>query len=138
MTARTHSQLQAMLATEISRFTSTVAREKRLPNNNKADIWYIYRNETYIIEVKTAIKYSLVLLLITKYYGQSDYLSLAVPESADLADYLHQEHMRPTATLRRLGLIAVGDHGVNVIRPPSIMQIGTARRGAAAGGPSSP
>lgn len=111
--------MQNILYEGIILWGSRVAKEWRLPNGNIADIYFEYGGYSVIIEVKTEFKVSLLEQARDRYYGQSDFLYVAIPEGTVPQHLIDIKPSWASAIMSQVGLIQVGRSGVNILTFPS-------------------
>jgi hypothetical protein len=113
-----HALMQLALTLNIQAWADKIQVEHRLKNNNIADIYFQWSGYELIIEVKTEYKVSLIEKAISKYWSQCDFLLFAAP-----AQQIPQVPDRQTTSwdnpsVEKVGLIAIRNSGLKLIRPP--------------------
>lgn len=122
-----HRALKQAIYTNILMWAPNASMEYRLSNNKIADIHFGYAGEEFIIEVKTVYRYSLMELVLQKYYGQCDYLMVAFPRGSVPQNALQQTIGWDRTGVSKLGVIEADEAGVELVRLPSRLERRTAR-----------
>lgn len=113
-----HALMQLTLTLNIQTWADEISVEHQLKNNSIADIYFRWGGDEFIIEVKTEYKQSLIESAMAKYWSQCDYLLFAAPEQKIPKDKSEHVWNWASPSLKKIGLIAIGYHGLELIRTP--------------------
>jgi hypothetical protein len=132
-----HRLIKDALYTNIGTWSSEVKKECQLSNGKIADIWFRFKDDIGVVEVKTVYKVSLIENAFSKYHNQCTLLFVAFPEgeipASALLSHMHWE--RPGVW--KVGLLEVGNDGISLRRCPERLEMKTTRRSPKLSGSSS-